>query len=61
MYYTDAIAAAIEKDPKKKEELLKTLREELLDFYFSKFEKQVKENSGFLGKKVRITSRPKVL
>ncbi|KOB75653.1 Glutathione S-transferase sigma 3 [Operophtera brumata] len=51
-YHKHAIAAATEKDPKKKEELIKNLLSELLDFYFSRFEKQIKENNGFLGKKL---------
>ncbi|KAJ2947569.1 hypothetical protein O0L34_g17361 [Tuta absoluta] len=41
-----------EQDPVKKEEVKKQILEEFVDFYFSRFEKELKNNGGFFGGKL---------
>lgn len=48
----DVINFILENDPVKKEELRTKLKDEHLDFFFSRFERQLKENNGHFGKKV---------
>ncbi|KAI5637753.1 glutathione S-transferase-like [Phthorimaea operculella] len=41
-----------EQDPVKKEEVKKQILEEFVDFYFSRFEKELKNNGGYFGGKL---------
>lgn len=51
-YWSNVRAVILEKDPVKKSELKKKVIEETIDYYFSRFEKTLKENGGFFAGKL---------
>lgn len=51
----------MEDDPIKKEKLKNKILDETLDFYFSRFEKQLMANNGHFGKEVRILNTPVII
>lgn len=49
---SDTKPIAIEQDPEKKEALIKKFLSESVEFYLSRFEKELKNNNGHFGGKV---------
>lgn len=54
LIFAEAAATLHEKDPEKQKEMKEKFLNETVDFYFSRFEKHLKENNGHFGKKVYI-------
>ncbi|XP_045535338.1 glutathione S-transferase [Papilio machaon] len=51
-FWTKVVAYFKEEDPKRKAELKREILEETIDFYFSRFEKQLKDNKGYFNGKL---------
>ncbi|KAM3959745.1 uncharacterized protein ACR2FA_006164 [Aphomia sociella] len=51
-FWNKIIAYVVQTDPAKKEQLKKEILNETVDYYFSRFEKELKNNNGFFGGKL---------
>ncbi|VVC96653.1 unnamed protein product [Leptidea sinapis] len=51
-FWAKVVSFIKEKDPVKKAAIKKEILEETVDYYFTRFEKELKKNNGFFGKKL---------
>lgn len=57
LYFAGVVAYIREKDLTRKQALKKEILEETVDYFFSRFERELQKNNGYFGGKVILYSR----